>query len=782
MSQTNKIATKINELTEEMALEPQNVPINALRYIRRAILNFQERKFSNAINDCTKAIELNPKEADAYWCRGLSNMQIPNNVKAINDFTKAIEINPKDIRSYLKRGSCYIKTKEYTKAINDFSEVVKCEPTNANAYYWLGICYETKENYEEAIKNYTKSIELDPEDSDLYLQRGYTFLYLNNYSKALNDFTRAIELDDRNINKLLDGQLKEISIKLLPAINDYDRAIEFPEEELECFLKSSYDTIIEKFPNVADGYLHRGTYFMANGQYNHAIEDFNGYIKLNHRNNYAYFLRGICYHALQEVDKANEDFYKAILPINNSSTHPLLNEKSNLNLITNNKTIKNLQLIKEQLGNYPLINHTFDYSIFLGFVGQNSSIEIMLKSLEIFFDAKLNEEISFAIYLDELNFEENRLPENLQNVLNRIFYNYPEFENSLDHVLNRDGKEIFMINTKLSFLRDFARRCLKDDIWWHFDLEYDEEHGLHGLSSQEEINQQFNFTQTYIHLSESLQRQFVEEKAKVVIEERNRIIKNQAHDIKNILSSIISPLMYLQRRIHKPQIEQALKQVDVLSKMVNATSLSYSGSPEDFFYDAQDNDKGINLKDMMITSLESSVGNIVEDIAYYSSFREQYFPDDLREEVLAEYRELQAIPSSERLTALKKFIEKYMCKLKIDFGKSDTFVLGDKKSSGVKMLALFNELIFNAIKYAAFVDKNKRFVSICFVNDDKNVYLKVKNSYAGHSEIKTTGTGILIIDNLIEVMQGKVSRVRTEDSHFITEIEFANFWKGGNSG
>lgn len=266
-------------------------------------------------------------------------------------------------------------------------------------------------------------------------------------------------------------------------------------------------------------------------------------------------------------------------------------------------------------------------------------------------------------------------------------------------------------------------------------------------------------------------------------EERKRIIRNQAHDIKNILSSIISPLMYLQRRIHKPQIEQALKQVDVLSKMVNATSLSYSGSPEDFFYDAKNNEKGISLKDMILISVESSLANIVEDIDYYAIFREQYFPDDaIREKALAEYRDLQAIPTDERFTALQKFSQKYMCRLEIDFGNSDTFVLGDEKSSGVKMLALFNELIFNAIKYSAFVNENKRFVSICCVNDDKNVYLKVKNSYAGDSETKTTGTGNLIVDNLIDVMQGKVTRDGSKDNCFITEIRFSNFWKGGKSG
>lgn len=281
---------------------------------------------------------------------------------------------------------------------------------------------------------------------------------------------------------------------------------------------------------------------------------------------------------------------------------------------------------------------------------------------------------------------------------------------------------------------------------------------------------------------EKAQKEIEHERAlnQAKIEERNRIIRNQAHDIKNIISTIIDPLMYLQRKYHNPQIDQAIKQAEVIGKMVNATSLSYSGSPQDFFYDAHNNEEGIGLKEMIITSVEASVGNIVEGGQYYSFFWEKYFPEDsVYEKALSEYRDLWGKNPDERFEYLINFIEKYMCKFNVDFGKSDTYFLGNKKSSDVKMLALFNEIIFNAIKYASIVDKKERFVSIEFMNDDKRINLKVENSYNKKANVKTTGTGNLIIENMLKVMGGnkKINKQKA-NNHYIIEIIFDNYWKG----
>lgn len=269
------------------------------------------------------------------------------------------------------------------------------------------------------------------------------------------------------------------------------------------------------------------------------------------------------------------------------------------------------------------------------------------------------------------------------------------------------------------------------------------------------------------------------EKAQVKIEERNRIIRDQAHNIKNILRSVINPLEILQRKTKSPQIDEALKGTSIIREMVNAISLSFSGLPSDFIYDAHNNDKGINLQEMIILSLEASVSSILKDAQYYQSFWEKYFPvDKPYNEALKNFSELQEIPQATRFDSFKKFVKKYFFSLMIEFGQSENFIVGNKKGSNIKILSLFNELIFNAVKYAAFVNKKDRFVKISFSNKKEFINFKIENSCPKKLEVKTSGTGNLIIDNMLEIMGGKLLKHEIINNNFITEIEFPNYWKG----
>ncbi len=272
------------------------------------------------------------------------------------------------------------------------------------------------------------------------------------------------------------------------------------------------------------------------------------------------------------------------------------------------------------------------------------------------------------------------------------------------------------------------------------------------------------------------------EKIKAKKEERDKIIRSQAHNIKNILRSVINPLEILKRKTQDSHIEEALKGTAIIREMVNAISLSYSGSPDDFFFDAKNNENGARLSELIIMALEASVSNIVKDSEFFQSFWEQYFPNDESYHIsLYEFDKIQEIDSDKRFDFLNKFIDEYLFNLKIDFGQSDKFIIGHKKSSNIKMLSLFNEIIFNAVKYTSFVEKNNRFIHIIFSSNKNFNNLRIENSSKHNIEAKTTGTGNLIIDNLLEVMGGKLLKHNFEKDSYNIEIEFPNYWEGENS-
>ena len=66
-------------------------------------------QYDQALFDFTKAIELNPKDADAYINRGFVYDKKGQYDQAISNFTKALEINPKYAEAYCNRGIAYGK-------------------------------------------------------------------------------------------------------------------------------------------------------------------------------------------------------------------------------------------------------------------------------------------------------------------------------------------------------------------------------------------------------------------------------------------------------------------------------------------------------------------------------------------------------------------------------------------------------------------------------------------------------------------------------------------------
>ena len=77
---------------------------SAVFYFNRAYDKAENGDHYGAISDYTKAIELDPKDADWYFNRGYSKGELKDHYGAISDYIKAIELDPKYADAYVNRG------------------------------------------------------------------------------------------------------------------------------------------------------------------------------------------------------------------------------------------------------------------------------------------------------------------------------------------------------------------------------------------------------------------------------------------------------------------------------------------------------------------------------------------------------------------------------------------------------------------------------------------------------------------------------------------------------
>ena len=189
----------------------------------------KQKEYEEAIKHYTKAIELKPDSAEAYYHRGVVYFYLDDFDSAITNFAEMIKLEPNEVNAYLWRGWAYKRKGNFDEAIEDHNKAIALKPNNPNAYFNLGVIYKEKENFDFALDNFTKAIELDPNFAGAYNQRGVVFRdKQNNYECAIEDFTKAIDINPDNVDEIYNNRGIAYRKK-----SDYERALEDHTKAIE---------------------------------------------------------------------------------------------------------------------------------------------------------------------------------------------------------------------------------------------------------------------------------------------------------------------------------------------------------------------------------------------------------------------------------------------------------------------------------------------------------------------------------------------------------------------
>ena len=129
--------------------------------------------------------------ADDYYNLGNEAKDTDDKIKY---YTKAIEINPYNAQFYYYRGMAYNIKTLFPLAIEDFGKAIQYQPNYPSAYASRGFSYYEMGQQDTAIADYTKSISLDPSYAVTFFKRGVSYQKKGDNAKALEDYTEAIRL------------------------------------------------------------------------------------------------------------------------------------------------------------------------------------------------------------------------------------------------------------------------------------------------------------------------------------------------------------------------------------------------------------------------------------------------------------------------------------------------------------------------------------------------------------------------------------------------------------
>lgn len=296
---------------------------NAKKYFRTGEEFVQKKNYTDAINQYSKSLELDPKFSKAYIARAKAYEKIGDEEDAVQDFNRARVFLPKDPDIHYQLGRLLNNLGQYDEALRMLDRATKLSKRNLPAYqekvrsllalksteralkvsdsaitlkknalnyYNRGLVYQQGKEIEKAKQDFTRSLGYNPNFIEVYLARANIEIKLNQLDQALNDCNRVLEKDKQNTDAYL------IRSKI------YVKRLEYP---------SAIDDISRTLlvdPENYSMYLLRGTYYQEFNQHANAITDFTKAISLHPNDPEPYFRRGKSYEEMLDYKNAAKDY------------------------------------------------------------------------------------------------------------------------------------------------------------------------------------------------------------------------------------------------------------------------------------------------------------------------------------------------------------------------------------------------------------------------------------------------------------------------------------------
>jgi tetratricopeptide (TPR) repeat protein len=326
-----------------------------------AKLRNQEGNYDLAIDLCRQALAQNPDDAEAYFQLGVAYSQLDSVALAYQNFKRAVEIDPKKQRDadnniahnfakHYKLGQTAFTRNDYEDAAMEFGLATDSDPSQAVAYYNLGVAYarlaDDDPSYrEKTVAAMDKVLELsNPSDAN-YTKAlsvaGRQLVAMGRPKEAEERFRRLIEEDPTSYDVIND-----IGNDLL-ASQQWEGAAVFLKMEAEArekigaedyttyynigvalynMRKKDDDTIDTAVINEAIAYYEKAlavakdaaqesqtvfniaVAYVAQGDYAHAVDWLEKYVKENSADPKGWQLLARCYNEIGDKTKGKEAF------------------------------------------------------------------------------------------------------------------------------------------------------------------------------------------------------------------------------------------------------------------------------------------------------------------------------------------------------------------------------------------------------------------------------------------------------------------------------------------
>jgi mitochondrial import receptor subunit TOM70 len=179
----------------------------------RATFSYLEGEVVSAMEDLTKAIELNPSLTQAYIKRASMQLELGDKNKAAEDFAKAAEQNKDDPDIFYHRAQLHFILGEFADAAKDYQKSIDLDRDFIYSHIQLGVTQYKMGSIASSMATFRRCIKKFGDKSDVYNYYGELLLDQQKYQEAVEKFETAVEMERKGVGERGGG------MNVLPLIN-----------------------------------------------------------------------------------------------------------------------------------------------------------------------------------------------------------------------------------------------------------------------------------------------------------------------------------------------------------------------------------------------------------------------------------------------------------------------------------------------------------------------------------------------------------------------------------
>ena len=162
--------------------------------LKSGIAQFNSGNYEGAEVELNKAVELNPKNSQAFFYLAEVSFIQHEDKKAMENYNRAIALDSTSSKAYKGRGRVKAKLEDYYGSIDDFTKAIKLNKQFSDAYFNRALSYLFLKDYKSAIADFSEVIKMNSKDYQAYAQRGSAKFEAGDKKGACLDWSKAGEL------------------------------------------------------------------------------------------------------------------------------------------------------------------------------------------------------------------------------------------------------------------------------------------------------------------------------------------------------------------------------------------------------------------------------------------------------------------------------------------------------------------------------------------------------------------------------------------------------------